>query len=117
MQTQKSELLQQISAQGWSVSTVEDWQLDWWADEMWLLESQWFPVGKRAYLTFLVDPQISHTRARKKGEAVWAIQVSPLKPIDRVLPDGSFRMSLNNGWQKELSELIKHLSLLRGQSQ
>jgi len=50
MQTQKSELYKQISEQGWSITEVETWNLDWWADEMWLLESVWFPVGSCAYL-------------------------------------------------------------------
>ena len=39
MLAQKTELFEQISAQGWSFAEVEDWELDWWADEIWLLKS------------------------------------------------------------------------------
>jgi hypothetical protein len=114
MQTQKVELFEQISAHGWSFVEVEDWELDWWADEMWLLESVWSPVSSRAYLTFLVDPQFDDVR--KKGEAVWAVAVSPSKPEGRMLDSDSFTMSLNKGWQKELPILLEHLSLLREKS-
>ena len=117
MQAQKAELFEQISAQGWSFAEVEDWQLEWWADEVWLLESTWFPLGSRAYLTFLVDPMIEDWQHRKKGESVWAVQVSPSKPESRTSsPKDSFLISLNQGWRKELPALLKHLSLLREKS-
>ncbi|MFN2393782.1 MAG: hypothetical protein ABR566_17695 [Pyrinomonadaceae bacterium] len=113
MQAQKTELFEQLSAQGWSFAEVEDWQLEWWADEIWLLESTWSPVGSRAYLTFLVDPMVEDWQHRNKGESVWAAQVSPSKPESRTSPPDSFVISLNQGWQKELPALLKHLSLLR----
>jgi hypothetical protein len=113
MQAQKAELFEQMSEQGWSVAKVEDWQLEWWADEIWLLESTWSPVGSRAYLTFLVDPMVEDWQHRKKGESVWALQVSPSKPESRTSPEGCFQISLNQGWRKELPAFLKHLSLLR----
>jgi hypothetical protein len=116
MQAQKAELLEQISAQGWSFSESEDWELEWWADEIWLLESIWSPVGSSTYLTFLVDPMVEDWQHRKKGESVWAVQVSPSKPESRTSPEGSFLISLNQGWRKELPALLKHLSLLREKS-
>ena len=116
MQAQKAELFEQLSAHGWSFVEVEDWQLDWWADEIWLLESTWSPLGSRAYLTFLVDPMVEDWQHRKKGESVCAVQVSPMKPENRTSPTGSFSISLNQGWQKELPAFLKHLSLLREKS-
>ncbi len=116
MQTQKTELFEQLSAHGWSFTEVEDWNLEWWADEIWLLESTWFPLGRRAYLTFLVDPMIEDWQHRKKDESVWAVQISPSKPESRTSPEGSFSISLNQGWRKELSVLLKRLSGLRDES-
>jgi hypothetical protein len=116
MQSKKAELFEQISAQGWSFAEVEEWELGWWADEIWLLESTWSPVGVRAYLTFLVDPMIEDWQHRKKGESVWAAQISPSKPESRISPTGSFSISLNQGWRKELPAFLKHLSLLREKS-
>ena len=116
MQTQKAELFEQISAQGWSAAELEDWEFEWWADEIWLLESVWSPVGTRAYITFLVDPMVEDWQHRKKGEAVWAVEVSPSKPESRTSPTNSFSIRLNQGWQKELPAFLKHLSLLREKS-
>ena len=109
-------MLEQISAQGWTLVELEDWELEWRADEMWLLESVWSPIGARAYLTFLVNPSIEDWQHRKKGEEVWSVEVSQVKPESRYSTPDSFVMSLNQGWQKELPEFVKHLSLLRDQS-
>ena len=43
MHTQREELLSQLSEHGWRV-TQEESELEWWADEMWQLESVWSPV-------------------------------------------------------------------------
>ena len=64
MQAQRTELLNQLPEHGWRVASVEE-NLEWWADEMWLLESEWSPVGGLAYVTFLVDPHFDGSR--KKG--------------------------------------------------
>ncbi len=117
MKAQKAELFELISSEGWAFAKVDDWELEWWADEMWLLESVWSPIDARAYLTFLVDPAIEDWQHRKKGERVLSVEVSPSKPADRFSTSGSFVMSLNQGWQKELPKFLKHLSLLRDQSQ
>ncbi len=81
MQTQRAELLSQLSENGWRIASIEQ-NLEWWADEMWLIESTWSPVGSNAYVTFLVDPQFDGVR--RKGEEVWAVMASALKPIDRL---------------------------------
>ncbi|HJX93427.1 MAG TPA: hypothetical protein VJ372_23235, partial [Pyrinomonadaceae bacterium] len=78
MQAQRTELLTLLSEHGWSAAKIEE-DLEWWADEMWQLESVWSPVGSLAYVTFLVDPQFEGNR--EKGEAVWAIMASLFKPV------------------------------------
>lgn len=113
MQAQKAELFEQISAHGWTITETDNWAFHSWADEIWLLESTWSPVGSLAFLTFLVDPMIKDWQHRKKGESVWAVEVSPLKPESRTSPTGLFSVSLNQGWRKELPALLKHLSWLR----
>ena len=113
MQAQRTELLSRLPEYGWRV-TDPDEKLEWWADEMWLLESVWSPVGSRAYVTFLVDPQFDGER--QKGEAVWAVMVSPAKPMSRVQVEGEFTLSLGQGWKKRLPDFFDHLSTLRSQS-
>ena len=113
MKAQRAEILNQFPRHGWDVAPVEDYELEWWGDEMWLLESTWSPVGNRAYVTFLVDPQIPHGRTRKKGEAIWAIMVSPTKPSAWQSSEGSLTLSLGQGWDKRLPDFFEHLAGLR----
>lgn len=112
MQTQRTELFDLLPERGWRVASVEE-NLEWWADEMWLLESVWSPVGSRAYITFLVDPQFDGDR--KKGQAVWAVMTSPAKPYNRLSAADEFTLNLGQGWKKELPAFFEHLSMLRNQ--
>lgn len=113
MKSKKAEILNQLPRHGWDVTPVEDYELEWWADEMWVLESTWSPVESRAYITFLVDPQIPHSRTRKKGEAIWAVMVSPTKPRAWQSSEGSFTLSIGQGWEKRLPTFFEHLAELR----
>lgn len=110
MQFQRDELIRQLIQHGWRIASEEE-NLEWWADEMWLLESEWSPVGCHAYVTFLVDPQFDGVR--KKGEEVWAVMASPAKPIGRINTQNEFTLSLGQGWQEHLPDIIDHLNALR----
>ncbi len=117
MDTQRRELLDQLPKHGWHVLPVADHELEWWADEMWLLESTWTPVENHVYLTFLVDPQVSVSRPRKKGEAVWAVMATPVKPVKWQTAEDGLTLSLGQGWKERLPDLLEHLSELRNQAQ
>ena len=112
MQTQKTELLNRLPEHGWRVVSEEE-NLEWWADEMWVLESVWSPVGSRAYITLLVDPMVGPNR--RQGEAVWAVMASLRKPISRLSAEGKFTLSFGQGWKLRLPEFFEHLSALRSQ--
>lgn len=114
METQRTELLNQLPKHGWSVVSVEEDYLEWWADEMWVIESVWSPVGSRAYVTFLVDPQAPISR--KKGTYVWAAKISLNKPNKWLPEENEFTLSLGQGWKKEMPDFFAHLSALRGHS-
>jgi hypothetical protein len=113
MQTQRIELLNRLSEHGWRVAGEEE-NLEWWADEMWQLESVWSPVGSRAYITLLVDPMVGPNR--RKGEAVWAAMASLTKPLSRVSAGGEFTLSFGQGWKERLPEFFEHLAILRRQN-
>jgi hypothetical protein len=116
MKAQRTEILGELSRHGWNAIPVEVYELEWWGDEMWQLESIWSPTGSRAYLTFLVDPQVPHSRTRKKGEAVWAVMASPAKPVRWQSADESFTLSLGPGWEERMPHLFEHLAMLRNQN-
>ncbi len=118
MQTQRTELLSQLPEHGWRVAGVEE-NLEWWANEMWRLESVWSPVGSRAYVTFLVAPDapiLPYDKTCRKIETVWAVMASPTKPTDRLSVENQFTLSLGQGWEKELPAFFEHLSMLRNQN-
>lgn len=114
MNAQRAEIENQLGKHGWHIVVLESHALEWWADEIWRLESAWSPVGAQAYVTFLVDPQSStFTRNRKKGQYVWAVQASPDIPVDRLIVTGEFTLSLGQGWKERLPEFLEHLDALR----
>jgi hypothetical protein len=112
MQAQRQELFNQLPEHGWRLANQEE-ELEWWADEMWRLESLWSPVGSLAYVTFLVDPMSDGER--KKGEDVWAVMASSIKPVSRLEVEGEFTLSLGRGWKQELPTFFQHLAALRSQ--
>ncbi len=114
MPTQRAELARQMPENGWRVLAVEDSSLDWWADEIWLLESLWSPQGFRLYLTFLVDPMADSQRA--KGQAVWAVGTSIERPAGRASAQGQPLLSLGHGWRSHLEEFFAGLSAIRNQA-
>jgi len=113
MLTQRTELLNRLQEHGWRVADVEE-NLEWWADEMWLLESVWSPAGSRAYITLLVNPMADLNR--RKGEAVWAVAASLAKPTSRLSAEGGFMLSFGQGWEERLPEFFERLSLLRSRN-
>jgi hypothetical protein len=61
-----SKLIVKLAEHGWSVVHRERNDIDWWADEIWTVESEWAPRGLNVYLTWLVDPQWDDYRKRGK---------------------------------------------------
>jgi hypothetical protein len=98
-----------LCSHGWAVAEVEQpFENEWWAAEIWRIESKWAPQGVHAYLTFLVDPQGG------PGD-VWAVCASPERPSGRPTNSG-LTMRLTNVWQQELPVFVNGLSQFRVQS-
>jgi hypothetical protein len=114
MLTQRTELAKQLPRNGWQIVNLEDSSLEWWADEIWLIESLWSPKGFRLYLIFLVDPMADSQRA--KGQNVWAVGTSIERPDDRQSAEGKPLLSLGHGWRSHLAEFFADLSGLRNQA-
>jgi hypothetical protein len=112
METQRDELLAQLAEQGWEATPVDRGELEWWADEVWLLVSRWSPVGTEAYLTFVVHPMFD-APDRKKGYGVWSAMASGGKPHGYYSAEDSFELGLNHGWKERMPELLAHFSRLR----
>jgi hypothetical protein len=114
MLTQRAELAKQLPDNGWQVLIVDDSGLEWWADEIWLIESLWSPAGFRLHLTFLVDPMADLQRAQ--GQSVWAVGTSIVRPMDRGTAEGKPLLPLGHGWRSQLAEFFAGLAGLRNQA-
>lgn len=119
MKTQMTELQQYLPRHGWNVAETIDaeseWNdLEWWEDEIWILESLWSPKGVRIHLVFLVDPQAPF-HGRKKNEYVWAARASVERRKDRLADENTVYLNLHHGWKKELLDFLKGLDALRSQ--
>ena len=113
MKAQREKILNELSSYGWNAVQLEDYELEWWTDEIWMLESTWSPKRAKAYVSFLVDPMIQHSKTRKKGESVWAVMASPFNKSK----EDSFEISLNQGWEKRLPDFIEHLDKIRNRQE
>lgn len=90
---------------GWSIVEVVTINLDWWADEVWIIQHE--KNERTTFLTFVIDPW--HDAVRKKGEGVWAVTASSLELQQRW---GEKTLSLRRGWAKELPDFIKSLNAI-----
>ena len=109
MHTQQKELQNRLYENGWELAQKETDCLDWWADEVWVLQSIWAPRDCTVYLTFLVDPM--EPIERKKGEGVWAVSASLKEPVK----DSRLLLTLGRGWEKRTSEFFRSIASLREQ--
>lgn len=108
MEFQRQTIREKLIEKGWKITELEKVELDWWASEMWLIESVWSPIGKTAYITFLFEPS--------EAEEVWDIVASSEKFEYRGDRKKSFFLNIKtSGWKKDLPEFIKYLSEIRNQ--
>lgn len=111
MKTQREDLLNRLEKEGWKVVIQDDYFCDWWASEIWHIESLWSPQDFTLWLTFLVDPQAPIHCV--KHENVWAVGASGTFPSDRLEASDKLCLSLGKGWKDNASGFLSDLSRLR----
>ena len=103
MTTQIRVLQSALKDAGWEIVEVEINNLDWWADEVWILERK---SGEKLYLTLVVDPMFDGVR--KKGEHVECVTASwnePRRSSTRCL-------YLRRGWRNELATFVQNIEII-----
>jgi hypothetical protein len=103
------ELLKRLEQDGWSVTRQHD-GLEWWAHEVWTLESRWSPHGVTLFLTFLTDPQPGHPNP------FWLIGTCPRLPQDRYEAGGEPCLMMTPRWEDALPDFVARLDALRRRS-
>src|SRR5688572_14841602 len=111
MESQKKQLEDALQQSGWRIAEREQISSDWWADEIWTIESTWSPMGRTLFLTFLVDLMQSGTR--RPGENVTAIGCSVTRPRHREEAAGEPLIYLRPSWEKNLPGFVSRLKELR----
>lgn len=113
MKTPQQKLSDYFELEGWGIEKVIIDDLDWWADEIWVLKSIWSPEDVFVYITFLVDPMFEGNR--KKGEAVWGIGCGKELPTSRNAAESSGVISLKSGLKNkiEIEEFLDKLGNIR----
>lgn len=110
MESQKRQLEAGLLSSGWRIAECESTTSDWWADEIWTIESTWRPVGFTLFLTFLVDPQSDLQRTRKD---VWAISCSSIRPQTHGDAMSDVKICIRPSWEKNLPDFLSTLKELR----
>jgi hypothetical protein len=79
---------------------------EWWAAEIWIIESLWSPKGVQVYLTFLVDPMDG------RDNEVWAVCATAQRPVERPVGIRPL-LTLGHVPKKRLAEFADALSQFR----
>lgn len=106
MEFQRQIIREMLIENGWKITELEGGELDWWASEMWRIESVWSPIGATAYVTFLFEPM--------DAKEVWDIAASSEKLEHRNGGANCFYLNIkSSGWKKNLPQFIKSISEFR----
>jgi hypothetical protein len=110
MDVRHTQMIAKLSEHGWRMAVREREDLDWWVDEIWIVQSEWAPQGFTLYLTWLVDPQWDDQR--QPGQAVWAVGTCLERLAGRSEAEGSPLMSIKH-WPRGVPEFLARLGVLR----
>jgi uncharacterized protein len=78
---QQAQIEDLLRDRGWRVVERSVLTTSHWLDEVWTIESEWSPVGQRAFVSFIVDRQVA-TRPRQRGQFVSSVAVSRKEPVE-----------------------------------
>ena len=111
MKSYSQKTAEYLETDGWKIKEILTDNLEWWADEIWCIESIWSPKGVHCYITFLVDPQFEINR--QKGQGVWALGLSSIFPKSRSDAQGSCTLSIGKCFKNEIEEFLLEAEKLR----
>jgi hypothetical protein len=116
MKTPQQKLSDHFEVAGWGIEKIIMDDLDWWADEIWILKSIWSPEDAMACITFLVDPMFEGNR--KKGEAVWGVGCCKEWPKSRNAAESIGVISLKSGLKNkiEIEGFLDKLEKIRAET-
>jgi hypothetical protein len=93
---QQSQIEQVLEQRGWHVVERRKYAANWWFDEVWVIESVWSPVGRQAYISYVVDRHVAE-KDRQPGAHVASVAVSRVEPTEMSFGPEVF---LRPAWEK-----------------
>lgn len=99
------QLVKDLARRGWDIVRHHA-DLEWWAVEIWEVESRWSPSGFKVYLTLCRDPQPDG------DQPFLEIGCCPHWPLDRFEAAGEPCLSFR-GWVEQLPLFLEGLNDLR----
>jgi len=104
MDARYPDLVKRMSRQGWRVVERDRDCAEWWADEIWKVESEWAPRGFTLFLTWQKDEDLF--------DGVWAVGASDRRAGDHLSAGEVARMSVNH-WPRDVPGFLAALSSAR----
>jgi len=105
--SQQQLLADALVADGWKIVERATNLAHWAYYEVWTIESIWRPIGRQAFVVFLVDPQRSQQRD------VWGVECTGKSPFDSgSSPDLIARIGITH-WDRGVVELVESLRRFR----
>ena len=99
-----ADLVRKLADRGWEVTQHDRDDVEWWADEIWTVESVWAPQGFTVFVTWLIDPMDNVT--------VWGVGASIERPTGRLEASAAACMSINR-WPRDVPDFLTALDALR----
>jgi hypothetical protein len=112
--SQQLSLLAALRAAGWQVVARATEDLPWWADEVWMIESIWRPLGLQAFVTFHVCP-FPFSWSRREGEGLDGVGCTRTWPEVAGHDDRIADVPVNH-WDRSLVELMGRITEFRDQA-
>jgi hypothetical protein len=81
---------------GWRIVERTIMTASYWFDEVWAIESEWSPVGQKAFISFVVDRSVAMS-PRPRGSFVSSVAVSRAEPLESSFGSEVF---LRPQWEK-----------------
>jgi hypothetical protein len=100
-----------LGRRGWRVAERRTLAVSGWLDEVWTIESEWAPVGAKAYISFVIARESPGGLSRRAGEALSSVAVSTVEPTEASF---GFEVYLRPSWERQgLPQFIALIDGLR----
>ena len=97
-------LREELDRHGWTIHRAESFENDWWFLETWELRSVRSPTDFTLFLTFEFD------------DLFYTVAVSLEEPTNHQTTNWKARLYLRRGWEREISEFLAELDILRSRN-